>query len=81
MDFRRANIVKLRSRVPVAEPETLGRMEAIMNIAVPNRVVEARAAATSTSSSSTATGSCGANACQLPVSSSTFTMPIILGVA
>jgi hypothetical protein len=72
-DQRVANIVRA--------PQVLGRMESIINIAVPNRVVEPRQAATSTSSSAGSTSSCGANACEKSVSSTTFTMPIILGIA
>jgi hypothetical protein len=73
-DERTANIV--RARVP----QVVGRMESIMNIAVPNRVVEPRQASTTTSSTDS-TSSCGASACEKPVTSSTFTLPIILGVA
>ncbi|KAH7350955.1 hypothetical protein BKA65DRAFT_248370 [Rhexocercosporidium sp. MPI-PUGE-AT-0058] len=71
-----SNIPRLGPRVPV-HPEVIGRMEAVVNIAVPDRVVEPRA---DTTSSSAASGSCGANACEKPVSSATFTLPIILGI-
>ncbi|KAG4411356.1 hypothetical protein IFR04_015510 [Cadophora malorum] len=77
MDNNRiSNIPRLGPRVPV-HPEAIGRMESIMNIAVPDRVVEPRADSTSTSA---ATGSCGANPCEKPTSSATFTLPIILGI-
>ncbi len=81
------NIPRLGPRIPVhavaARGRMLGRMEAIMNtrvtLSMPDHVLEARSA-TTTTSSSTATGSCGASACQMPVSSSTFTLPVVLGV-
>ncbi|KAH8599316.1 hypothetical protein B0O99DRAFT_649907 [Bisporella sp. PMI_857] len=54
-----------------------------MDIAVPNRVVEARSASTTEASSSQST--CGPNdttgRCERGTSSSTFTLPIVLGVA
>jgi hypothetical protein len=53
----------------------------IINIAVPDRAIEARSAGTTTASSAASTGSCGANACETGTSQATFTMPIILGVA
>ncbi len=75
------DIVRLGARVPVGR-RGLGNMDGtIINIAVPDRVVEARSAATTTASSSTSTSSCGANACETGTSQVTFTMPIILGVA
>ncbi len=78
---------RLGPRIPVhavaARPAVLGRMEAIMNTRVtldmPDHVLEARSA-TTTTSASTATGRCGENACQMPVTSSTFTLPVVLGV-
>jgi hypothetical protein len=82
MDYgHAANIVRLGPRVPVpiAHAEAIGTMESIANIAVPNRVIEARS--TETTSSSESTSSCGANACEKSVNSSSFTMPIVLGVA
>jgi hypothetical protein len=62
------NIVRLTARTP----QVMGRMESRTNIAVPDRVIEARAAATT---------NCGDSACEKPVSNTTFTLPIILGVA
>lgn len=76
-----ANIVRLGPRVPAGR-RAIGTMDgSIINIAVPDRVIEARSASTTTSSSSDATGSCGANPCEKPVSQSTFTLPIVLGIA
>jgi hypothetical protein len=77
-----ANIVRLGSRIPVGR--AIGAMEGtIINIAVPDRVIEVRAESTTTSTSSSAeeTSSCGANKCEKPVSQSTFTLPIVLGIA
>jgi hypothetical protein len=76
MDGHPANIVRLTARVP----QVMGRMESIMNVAVPDRVLEERSAST-TSSSADSTSSCGASGCEKPVSSATFTLPIILGIA
>lgn len=75
-------VPRLGPRIPMAEPEPIGRMDSILNFAMPDRVVEGRSAETSTSSSSasSSTGSCGANSCEKPTSSATFTLPIILGV-
>ena len=87
MEYRQPNIVRLGPRiaVPAAEAEEVGVMESIMSIAVPDRVVEPRSAATTTASSSDSSSTCTANnnsaECQKPVSGSTFTLPIILGVA
>jgi len=61
--------------------EAIGTMEALLELAVPSRVIEARSDSKSSSSS---TASCTSNSqgdtCQKPVSGSSFTMPIILGV-
>jgi hypothetical protein len=76
-----ADIVRLGPRIPVGR-RAVGTMAGpIINIDVPDHVIEARSASTTTSSSADATGSCGANACEKPVSESTFTLPIILGIA
>ncbi|CZS88051.1 uncharacterized protein RCO7_01021 [Rhynchosporium graminicola] len=71
-----SNIPRRGPRIPL-KSSLMGRMEAVMKIAVPNRAVAPRA--DSASSSDTA-GSCGANACEKPVSDSTFSLPIILGI-
>jgi hypothetical protein len=49
-----------------------------INIAVPSRIVQPRA--DSTSSTTETSGACGKNACEKPVSSSTYTIPVVLGV-
>ncbi|KAH6683320.1 hypothetical protein B0J14DRAFT_144609 [Halenospora varia] len=72
------SIVRLGSRIPRA---AMGVMESVIDVAVPSRIVEARDSSTSTASSSSSSSSCGANACETGVSSSTFTLPIVLGVA
>ncbi|KAF4629977.1 hypothetical protein G7Y89_g8159 [Cudoniella acicularis] len=79
MESRRAtNIVRLGSRIPRA---AIGVMEAIREVAVPSRVIEARSTTTTDSSSAnSSSSSCGANACEKGVSNSTFTLPIILGI-
>lgn len=78
-----ANVAKLGPRIPMAEPEPIGRMESIMDFAMPDRVLEARSAetSTSTSSASSSTSSCGVNACETSETNSSFTLPIVLGVA
>ena len=73
-----SNIVRLGPRVPTGS-QPIGRMESLIDIAVPNRVVVPRADSTTTSAE--ATSSCGENACEKPVSESTFTLPIVLGIA
>lgn len=72
--FHVGNIVRLGHRAPGpdAKPEAIGVMDPNMNIAVPDRVLEPRA---------TSTSSCGENPCEKPISNSTFTIPIALGVA
>ncbi|KAL2071535.1 hypothetical protein VTL71DRAFT_12770 [Oculimacula yallundae] len=67
-----SNIPRLGPRIPIRS-EPMGRMEAIMNIAIPNRVVEPRADASPTPN-------CGENPCEKGVSDQTFTLPIILGI-
>lgn len=88
-----ANIVRLGPRVPRAA--AMGAINNVMEIAVPSQLVErtpptstgsstdttSDSTASTTSSASTSTGSCGSSACEKPVSNSTLTMPIILGVA
>lgn len=66
------DIVRLGPRIPVhvAAPQVIGRMDPTMNIVVPDRVLIARA-----------TDTCGPNPCETGTSSSTFTLPIILGIA
>ncbi|KAE8445652.1 hypothetical protein EG329_012949 [Mollisiaceae sp. DMI_Dod_QoI] len=73
------DIVRLGRRIPIGD--AIERMASIINTAVPNRTIELRDSTTSTSSSADSTSSCGANACEKPVSNSTFTLPIVLGVA
>ncbi|KAG0652568.1 hypothetical protein D0Z07_0165 [Hyphodiscus hymeniophilus] len=82
MDRQAADIIRLGPRIAAAERNIIGTMESIINIAVPDRVVEPRSAATTTSSSSQSTCSSGDNSarCEKPTNSSTFTLPIILGV-
>ncbi|TVY82251.1 hypothetical protein LSUE1_G003989 [Lachnellula suecica] len=77
-----ANIVMLGPRVPVRRA-AVGMMDTIMEIAVPNRIVERSPSSdsTATSSASSATSSCGTNACETGVGTSTLTLPIALGVA
>lgn len=72
------DIVRLGRRIPVGD--VLGRMATAIHNAVPDRTLELRDT-TTTASSADATSSCGANACEKPVGNSTFTLPIILGVA
>ncbi|KUJ18348.1 uncharacterized protein LY89DRAFT_696691 [Mollisia scopiformis] len=72
------DIVRLGRRIPVGD--TIGRMASAINMALPDRTIEVRDTTTTTSSADS-TGSCGASACEKPVSNSTFTLPIILGVA
>lgn len=76
------NIVKLGPRVPVGRRGGIGTMDgSIIQIAVPDRVIEARSAATTVSSSAAATSTnCGDAACEKPTSSATFTLPIVLGI-
>jgi len=72
----------LGPRIPVTEPDRLGSMDEIMNIAVPNRVVERQASSTSEAASSTTCGPDDTTGrCERGTSSQTFTLPIILGVA
>lgn len=71
------DIVRLGPRIPVGD--VLGRMATVIHNAVPDRTIKQRDS--TTSSSAAATGSCGANACEKDVGNSTFTLPIILGVA
>ncbi|OWO97720.1 hypothetical protein B2J93_2480 [Marssonina coronariae] len=70
-------IPRLGPRIP-APLKAVGGLDSIMNI-LPDRVLEARA--DSTSSAAATSGSCGENACEKPVGSSTYTIPIILGIA
>ncbi|KAF8858895.1 hypothetical protein BDZ45DRAFT_704528 [Acephala macrosclerotiorum] len=72
------DIVRLGRRIPMGD--AIGRMSSIIHIATPDRTIEARDS-TTTSSSADSTSSCGASACEKPVSNSTFTLPIILGIA
>ena len=79
-----AGILSLGPRIAAAESNIIGKMESIINIAMPDRVVEPRSAATTTSSSdggSTCAPGNNSNLCQKPVNNSTFTLPIVLGVA
>ncbi|PBP18353.1 hypothetical protein BUE80_DR010863 [Diplocarpon rosae] len=70
-------IPRLGPRIPA--PLRAGdRLDSIINI-LPDRVLEVRA--DETSSSAASSGSCGENACEKPVGSSTYTIPIILGIA
>ncbi|RDW62810.1 hypothetical protein BP5796_11112 [Coleophoma crateriformis] len=62
-------------------------MDAVLNIAVPNRVVERTPASTTDSSAASTTSvdcslskNSNSQYCQKPVSSSTFTLPIALGI-
>lgn len=68
---RLSSIASLGPRIP-APAEAMGKVEAVRDIAVPNRVVVPRADSTSSS--------CGENACEKPISSATFTSPIVLGI-
>lgn len=81
----------LGPRIPELSP--IGRMDSILNIAVPNRIVErtpptaATATTDDTSSSTTtaaSTATCGADEttgrCERGVGSTTYKVPIILGV-
>jgi len=72
----------LGPRIPAAGSDITGRMDGIMNIAVPNRVVERQASATSDEASTTA--SCGpketTGRCERGTTQAAFTLPIILGV-
>lgn len=76
MDIRDGHIARLGPRIPLVGSNIIGRMESIINIAVPNRVVERQSAATSSCTSGD-----NSSACEKPVGSSTFTLPIVLGVA
>lgn len=75
---------RLGPRVPTAEPEPFGRMvNSVLDFAMPNRVIAARAE-TTTSSSSTPGTTCAADnttgVCERGTGSSTYTLPIVLGV-
>ncbi|CZR53042.1 uncharacterized protein PAC_02920 [Phialocephala subalpina] len=72
------DIVRLGRRIPMGD--AIGRMASIIHIATPDRTIEARDS-TTTSSSADSTSTCGASACEKPVGDSTFTLPIILGIA
>ncbi|KAI9644103.1 hypothetical protein NHQ30_007456 [Ciborinia camelliae] len=80
---RLANIVRLARRVPLAEAaaEDIGNIASILKMAVPDRVLMGRSVTTSASTSSS---TCAANdnspACEKPISNSTYTIPVILGV-
>lgn len=81
---RLANIVRLARRVPLAEAaaEDIGNIASILKMAVPDRVLMPRS--TTTASSSISSSTCAADdtssACEKPVSSSAYTLPVILGV-
>ena len=69
-------------RIPVPLPEALAQPEPQLEIMEPSRVV-ARKADTTSSSDSTQTscpGGNGSGQCETGVGSSTFTLPIVLGV-
>lgn len=72
------DIVRLGRRIPLGD--AIGRMTEAIHLAVPDHTIEMRDT-TTTASSADSTSSCGANACEKPVSDSTFTLPIILGIA
>ncbi|KAL3422522.1 hypothetical protein PVAG01_06678 [Phlyctema vagabunda] len=82
-------IVRLGRRVPIpaADAKAIGTMDPIMNIAVPERIVERMPSSNTESSASASTSiDCdlaknkNSNQCEKPTSSSTFTLPIILGI-
>jgi len=82
--LRQHNIPHLGPRIPQAEPGPIERMESILNFALPDHVVAPRNPQTTTSSSPESSSTCGPNdtsdACEMPTSSSSFTLPIVLGV-
>lgn len=76
-----ADIVRLGPRVPTGR-RAIGTMDgSIIHIAVPDRVIEARSTSTTTDEAATTSADCGVNPCEKPVGSSTFTLPIVLGIA
>lgn len=76
-----ADIVRLGPRVPTAR-RAIGTMDGtFIHIAVPDRVIEARATTTASDDAATTSANCGVNACEKPVSGATFTLPIVLGIA
>ncbi|QSZ32951.1 hypothetical protein DSL72_002534 [Monilinia vaccinii-corymbosi] len=79
---RLANILRLARRVPLAEAaaEDIGNIASILKMAVPDRVLIARDATTAPASSSTCAPNDNSPACEKPVSNSTYTIPVILGV-
>ncbi|PQE10945.1 Triple functional domain protein [Rutstroemia sp. NJR-2017a WRK4] len=87
MDHQRlANIVRLASRVPLAEaaPEDINSVASILNLPVPTMpsriVMERSTTTTAAASSSTCKDGDTSAACEKPVSESSFTLPIALGV-
>ncbi|TVY88852.1 hypothetical protein LAWI1_G006812 [Lachnellula willkommii] len=87
------NIVKLGPRMPHAAAAAVGMMDNVMEIAGSSHIVErtppggggtgtedSTSSTTSTSSSSSSSSSCGANSCEKGVGSSTYSMPIALGI-
>ncbi|ESZ98227.1 hypothetical protein SBOR_1403 [Sclerotinia borealis F-4128] len=80
---RLANIIRLARRVPLAEAaaEDIGNIASILKMAVPDRVLMARSSTTSSPiSSSTCASDDTSAACEKPVSESSYTIPVILGV-
>lgn len=76
-----ADIVRFGPRSPTGR-RAIGTMDgSFIHIAVPDRVIEARATTTTSDAAATTSQNCGANPCEKPVSESTFTLPIVLGIA
>ena len=81
MDIRHTYAGRISPRVPVPSPEALAQPEPQLEIMDPSRVVERNADATSSSASQTSCpGGDGSGKCQTGVGSSTFTLPIVLGI-
>lgn len=70
MEARHAHLGRLLPRSPIPFPDPIGILGSRVEIASPNHVVDRRSAATTTTSASTETG----------IGSSTYTLPIVLGV-
>jgi hypothetical protein len=83
MDMRRIHAGRVFPRMPVPLPEALAQPEPQLEITVPSRVVGRNTAASTSSSDSSQTscpGGDGSGKCETGVGSSTFTLPIVLGV-
>ncbi|KAJ5054365.1 uncharacterized protein L3040_000640 [Drepanopeziza brunnea f. sp. 'multigermtubi'] len=70
------SVPRLEPRIPVPLPlplRAVGRMESIINVAAPGHIVEPR--------QEPERKDCGENECEKPIGPSTYTLPIVLGIA